>query len=266
MSGYVHGYTEREASRLVDQSGTPAQLLHHDTRYPAGSRVLEAGCGVGGQTVILSRNSPLADITSVDISAESLATASEAVALAGLSNVTFERADLFDLPFPDASFDHVFVCFVLEHLERPLEALRSLRRLIKPGGSITVIEGDHGSYYSHPRSDEASFAVQCLIDVQARMGGNALIGRELYPLLTAAGYAAVKVSPRMVYVDSSRPELVDGFTDKTFIAMVKGVKEQAPALLHVDEKRWEKGISDLYRATEEDGTFCYTFFKGSARK
>jgi SAM-dependent methyltransferase len=266
MSDYVHGYTETEASRLIDQSSTLARLLHHDTCYPAGSRVLEAGCGVGGQTVILARNSPLADITSVDISAESLAKAKAAVALAGFTNVTFEMADLFHLPFPDASFDHVFVCFVLEHLKKPLEALRSLRRLLKPGGSITVIEGDHGSYFSHPRSDEASLAVQCLIDVQARMGGNSLIGRELYPLLAAAGYAEVKVSPRMVYVDSSRPELVDGFTDKTFIAMVKGVREQALALQLVDAESWDKGIADLYRATKADGTFCYTFFKGTARK
>jgi SAM-dependent methyltransferase len=266
MSAYVHGYTETEASRLMDQSGTLAQLLHHGTLYPPGSRVLEVGCGVGGQTVILAHNSPLAEIISVDISAESLAKAKAAVSSAGLSNVTFEIADLFHLPFLHASFDHVFVCFVLEHLERPLEALRSIRRLIKPGGSITVIEGDHGSYFSHPRSEEASLAVQCLIDVQARLGGNSLIGRELYPLLAAAGYAEVKVSPRMVYVDSSRPQLVDGFIDKTFIAMVKGVREQAAALQLVDGERWDKGISDLYRSTEEYGTFCYTFFKGVAEK
>ncbi|WP_243670034.1 hypothetical protein [Methanoculleus chikugoensis] len=45
MSGrkYVHGYTEREAERLSDQGETLAGLLHDDTRYPAGSRVLEAG-------------------------------------------------------------------------------------------------------------------------------------------------------------------------------------------------------------------------------
>ena len=58
----------------------------------------------------------------------SLAAASAAVRAAGLTNVTFQRADLFALPFPEASFDHVFVCFVLEHLAEPVEALRRLRR------------------------------------------------------------------------------------------------------------------------------------------
>lgn len=266
MKEYVHGYTEEEAVRLVDQSSTLARLLHHDTCYPPGSRVLEVGCGVGGQTVILAKNSPEAQFTSIDISPESLAKAKAAVERGGITNVTFQVADLFQMPFTDESYDHLFVCFVLEHLRNPLDVLRSLKRLLRPKGSITVIEGDHGSYYSHPRSEEASRVVKCLIEIQARMGGNSLIGRQLYPLLKAAQYSDVRVFPRMVYVDSSRPELVDGFTDKTFIAMVKGVREQALALELVDEATWEKGIADLYRATAEDGTFCYTFFKGTGTK
>ena len=48
---YVHGYTEREAERLHDQAATLADLLHDDTSYPEGAAVLEAGCGVGAQTV-----------------------------------------------------------------------------------------------------------------------------------------------------------------------------------------------------------------------
>jgi methylase of polypeptide subunit release factors len=64
---YVHGYSSRESERLADQAETLTELLHHDTHYPAGCRVLEAGCGIGAQTVILARNSPEAQITSVDI-------------------------------------------------------------------------------------------------------------------------------------------------------------------------------------------------------
>jgi hypothetical protein len=52
------------------------------------------------------------------------------------------------------------------------------------------------------------------VDVQARFGGDALIGRRLYPLLTEAGFRDVRVSPRMVYVDHSRPDLVEGFSKK----------------------------------------------------
>ncbi len=45
-STYVHGYRPRETARLADQAGTPVELRHADTAYPAGSRVLEVGCGV----------------------------------------------------------------------------------------------------------------------------------------------------------------------------------------------------------------------------
>ncbi len=259
---YVHGYGHRENTRLQDQASTLVHLLHSDTVYPAGRRVLEAGCGVGAQTVPLATNSPDASITSVDISSASIAEAQRKVAAARLTNVQFRQADIFDLPFPPATFDHVFVCFVLEHLSRPVEALTTLKRQLKPGGTITVIEGDHGSVFFHPDSDAAQAAIQCQVELQRRAGGNAMIGRELYPLLIRAGYEGVRVSPRMVYVDSSKPELVDGFTRKTFTAMIEGVREAAIGTGMVEAAVFERGIKDLYRAAEPDGVFCYTFFKG----
>ena len=259
---YVHGYDTRANERLRDQADALVDLLHHDTAYPPGSTVLEAGCGVGAQTVTLARGSPQARFTSVDIAADSVAEAQRRVAAAGLRNVAFRQADIFDLPFEGGSFDHVFVCFLLEHLARPQAALAILKRLLKPGGTITVIEGDHGSTYFHPDSADAHAAIQCQVTLQRRAGGNANIGREVYPLLVAAGFEAVRVSPRMVYVDGSRPALVDGFTRRTFTAMIEGVRDQALAERLIAPERFDAGIRDLYRSAEADGVFCYTFFKG----
>ncbi|MBN2575507.1 MAG: methyltransferase domain-containing protein [Deltaproteobacteria bacterium] len=264
--GYVHGYSPTEATRLADQAGTLAELLHHDTHYLAGSRVLEAGCGVGAQTVQLLARSPQAHFTCIDREPSSLAAARAAVAaLAGAPPVTFVEADLRDLPFPPASFDHAFVCFVLEHLARPEEALRSLMRMVRPDGTVTVIEGDHGSTFFHPHSDKAHRTIGCLVQAQARSGGDANIGRRLYPLLTSVGLRDVRVSPRFVYADSSRPRWVDGFTNKTFIAMVEGAREVSLRLGLIREEEWAEGIADLRRAALDDGTFCYTFFKATAR-
>ena len=261
---YVHGYSASESARLGDQASTLTDLLHADTSYPAGSRVLEAGCGVGAQTVILAARSPAAAFTSIDVSAESLAQAERRVGEAGLANVTLQRADILDLRFGSEQFDHVFLCFVLEHLRDPAAALQSVREVLMPGGSITVIEGDHGSAYFHPDSEAARGAIECLVELQRRAGGNALIGRQVYPLLVRAGYRDVRVSPRLVYVDGSRPDLVDGFTRKTFTAMVEGVGEEGLGQGLMDAASWEAGIRDLYRTAAEDGTFCYTFFKGLA--
>jgi SAM-dependent methyltransferase len=159
--------------------------------------VLECGCGTGAQTVILAARKPGARIVAVDISAASLVEARARIAAAGHRNVEFRVANLFDLPFADEHFDHVFVCFLLEHVAQP---------------------------------------------------------------------DAARASPRMVYVDDSRPHLVEGFSKNTFIAMVEGVRDQALSMRMVDRPTWEKGIADLYRATEPGGTFCYTFFKATASR
>ena len=263
---YVHGYDPREGERLQDQAGTLVDLLHSDTAYPGGSLVLEAGCGVGAQTVTLAQRSPDARFTSIDVSADSIAEARRRTDAAGLTNVEFRQADIFALPFGPESFDHVFVCFVLEHLSRPVEALVILDGLLKPGGTITVIEGDHGSAYFHPDSAAANAAIGCQVELQRRAGGNSLIGRELYPLMAEAGLDDVSVDARMVYVDASRPDLVDGFTRKTFTAMIEGVREPAIAAGLIEPKSFDDGVRDLHRTTEADGVFCYTFFKGVAAK
>lgn len=178
-----------------------------------------------------------------------------------MSNVTLRQADIFDLPFAPKSFDHIFLCFVLEHLARPVEALKALKGVLKVGGTITVIEGDHGSAYFYPDSAFARQAVRCQVEAQARAGGNALIGRALYPLMREAGFDEVRVSPRMVYVDSSKPDLVEGFTKRTFTAMVEGVRGPSIADGLISEADFDRGIGDLYRTAEIDGVFCYTFFK-----
>jgi SAM-dependent methyltransferase len=231
---YVHGYDRLEAVRLQHQAQTLEELLHSDTSFPAGSSVLEAGCGIGAQTIPLARNSPGARIISVDVSADSLAA--------------------------------VFVCFVLEHLADPIHALTTLKKLLRPGGTITVIEGDHGSAYFHPDSEAAQMAIRCLVELQRAAGGDALIGRQLYPLLRQAGFDAVRVSPRLVYVDSSRPDLVAGFTRNTFTAMIEGVREPAVRAGMATPELFDAGISALYRSAETDGVFCYTFFKALGEK
>jgi SAM-dependent methyltransferase len=263
---YVHGYNSRENIRLQDQASTLVELLHSDTLYPAGSKILEAGCGVGAQTVALAGNNPEASITSVDISEDSIAAARLSAEAAGIANVSFRRADIFNLPFEPDSFDHIFVCFVLEHLPCPTRALKILKKYLKTGGTITVIEGDHGSTYFFPDSESARNAIRCQIELQKRAGGNANIGRELRPLLQASGFETISVSPRMVYVDSSKPELVDGFIRKTFTAMIEGVREAAIAAELTTRELFDEGVRDLYRTTAPDGVFCYTFFKAVATR
>ena len=268
---YVHGYRPDETIRLADQADALVELLHGDTHYRPGELVLEVGCGVGAQTVTLARRSPETNFVAVDISPDSLQQAARRVRAAGINNVTFAPADVFALPEPDgvlteSSFDHVFVCFLLEHLGSPVDALQRLRRLVRPGGTVTVIEGDHGSAYFHPDDAAARAVIASQVTLQRHAGGDALIGRRLFPLLDAAGWTDVGVTPRTVYVDGSRPNLADAFTRRTFTAMISGIREPALAAGLVDAETFDAGIAALERTAESDGVFCYTFFKAVARQ
>lgn len=261
---YVHRYHARESRRLHDQADALEDLIHGGTAYATGSAVLEIGCGVGAQTETLARRHPTAFFTSVDLSSASLAQARSRIAAAGLSNVEFLQADVHALPFPAGRFDHVFVCFVLEHLPDPVAALRAFRPLLREGGSLTVVEGDHGSTYFHPDCADGRAAIACQVELQRRYGGDALIGRRLYPMLAQAGYADIAVEPRMVYVDGSRPQLAEAFTRNTFAAMIAGIGEAAVAEGLIDAARFAAGLRALERAAQPDGVFCYTFFKAAA--
>ena len=132
---YVHGYHERESARLRPgrlRAG-PATRRYDVSAWQPGSRGrMRHRCPDGHPRPEQPRNTdcvhrPLGRLAGAG----------------GLDNVEFRLADLFTLPVDAPSFDHVFVCFVLEHLAKPEEALALLRRLIRPGGTITVFEGDH---------------------------------------------------------------------------------------------------------------------------
>ena len=263
---YVHGYSEREALRLNDQASTLDDIIHNDSIFPKDSFVLEAGCGVGAQTKIIATKNPNSNFISVDLSEDSISEAKGMIKSLGINNVELKQADIYNLPFKDETFDSVIICFVLEHLHNPIQALNELKRVLKKGGRMVAIEGDHGSTFFYPDSKYAYAAINCQIQLQKQNGGNSNIGRELYPLFKSMELVDISVSPRMVYVDASKPHLVEGFIKNTFTAMIEGVGEKAIQHGIVDSLTFEKGIKDLYRTADSDGVFSYTFFKGFGTK
>lgn len=262
---YVHGYTDRETRRLLEQSLILEQLLHQGTTFPAGCRVLEAGCGVGAQTSILARRNPDIKLTSIDISGESVEKASRLVTELGFEHVEVKQADLLDSGFEAASFDHIFICFVLEHLDDPVRALRAMKKLLVGGGSLTVIEGDHGSGFWTPETRASRLAWQGLVESQQKLGHDPNIGRRLFPLLREAGFKPEYVSPRPVYADQSDPVLLDGVVNQIITPMVFSAEQQVLEEKLVAESDWKQGLKDISRvASLEAGTFFYTWFKGVA--
>jgi hypothetical protein len=70
----------------------------------------------------------------------------------------------------------------------------------------------------------------------------------------------------MVYSDHSKPEFEEGFVRKTIIPMVEGVRKHAVMEGMISPVNFDQGIADLHRTASPEGSFCYTFFKGTAKK
>ena len=101
---------------------------------PAGRRVADIGCGTGELLGELATAWPASDLVGVDFAASRLRTAAAAA-----TRVTLVDADLgAALPFAAAAFDTVFCTEVLEHLKEPVRCLREIRRVLTPGGRLTL--------------------------------------------------------------------------------------------------------------------------------
>lgn len=107
----------------------------------AGLRVLDVGCGTGTLAVYAKQLCPAAIVTGIDPDPRALARARRKAAL-GRVEVRFDEGFGDALPYPNASFDHVFSSFMLHHLEAPARRrlLEHVRRVLSPGGTLHLID------------------------------------------------------------------------------------------------------------------------------
>ena len=118
-------------------------LSHFETLYlpslPSGARHLEIGPGHGLLLHLACAAPAVAQATAWDVSQTSIDFARECLAAAsGADRAELVLQDLFDAPASDARFDSVVMAEVLEHLEDPLAALKSVARHMAPGGRLWI--------------------------------------------------------------------------------------------------------------------------------
>jgi sterol 24-C-methyltransferase len=125
---------------------------------PAGSRVLDAGCGEGDVAIRLRTRFGLR-VDGVDLLGFNLRRAERKAARLGVPDPPrFHRADYTDLPFPDRSFDGAYTMETLVHAFDHRRALAELRRVLRPGGTLVLFE------YSVPRRDQMTPAQRDAFD------------------------------------------------------------------------------------------------------
>src|SRR6266545_2600586 len=187
---YVHGYATAEQERLLRQAEhwRDELILAGTTLYP-GTRLLEVGCGVGAVLGILGVAFPGIILAGVDIEARQLGAARAHLAQLGLE-ADLRQADALELPFPEASFDHVWMMWFLEHLPDPVAALREARRVLVPGGTLTAIEVDYNTIWASP-SSQALKALFVTVAQAMEAAARSDAGTRLPEWLVEAGFTSV---------------------------------------------------------------------------
>ncbi|QEO15931.1 methyltransferase domain-containing protein [Agromyces intestinalis] len=184
---YTHGHHESvlrsHTWRTVDNSA--AYLVPH---LFDGASVLDVGCGPGTITVDLARRLPAGRVLGIDASAEVVAQASGLAQSSGIVNAEFRTGDAYALDLPDDSVDIVHAHQVLQHLSRPVDALREWRRVLRPGGVLAVRDVDYGGVIWSPASAGLTRWLELYRDVHRWNGGEPDAGRHLTSWVRTAGY------------------------------------------------------------------------------
>ncbi|PWC04118.1 methyltransferase domain-containing protein [Agromyces badenianii] len=187
---YTHGHHESvlrmHSWRTVENSA--AYLAPH---LREGARVLDVGSGPGTITLDLARRVRPGAVIGIDASAEVVARAAGLARSEGVANVEFAVGDAYALDFDDDTFDVVHAHQVLQHLSRPVEALREFRRVTKRGGVVAARDVDYGGVIWNPPSPGLTRWLELYHSVHEWNGGEADAGRRLKGWAREAGFTDI---------------------------------------------------------------------------
>lgn len=192
-SEYTVGYSDEVAGffgarRAATHAGF---LLPYLTR---GMRVLDAGCGPGSITIDLAELVAPGETIGIDVEESQIQRARQLAGTRGIDNVRFETGSLYQLPFPNEGFDAILLHGVIEHLSDRMQAIKEVRRVLKPGGIVGMRNGDWGAFLFAPRDALAHRFFDLLQSLMLQKGGDPYCGRNQLGLLRAAGFNRVVVS------------------------------------------------------------------------
>ena len=175
-----------------------------------GMRLLDCGCGPGSITVGFVPYVTPGEVVGIDLRPHAIEQARALVREHNIAGVTFEVGDVTALPYPDRSFDAVFASALLQHLADPVQALKEMRRVLKPGGIAGVADGSSSLRFRYPTNPDLA-AFDALRGRQRALEARPEIGLQLRALLRQAGFTRTEATGGMA-TESGLPA---GSTEET---------------------------------------------------
>ena len=194
----------QEFERLYRQASTMLETerqLWPEIGIVAGQKVLDLGCGSGVISHELAKRVYPAEVIGIDISEELLKKGEHiyrAQSHRTQENLSFQQGSVYELPFPNNSFDVVYARLLFQHLSAPLDALANILRVLKPGGKLCILDIDKGWSGLYPEPHSSVELDKAIIQEQLSQGGDPWVGRKLSSYLSSARFEAVKTTVTLI--------------------------------------------------------------------
>ncbi|HSD82861.1 MAG TPA: methyltransferase domain-containing protein [Anaerolineae bacterium] len=173
-----------------------------------GMRVLELGSGPGFVTEQLLKLLPASSLTAVDVDAQLLARAAEHLSGKVNGRLKLIQSSVTATGLPDNSYDFALARYLFQHLADPVAAAREIKRVLKPGGKLAIVDVDAmlwgivEPFFPQLQAIQAKAA-----RAQSESGGNRLVGRQLWRILREAGYQQVELESFVYHSDAQGLDL-----------------------------------------------------------
>lgn len=265
MAEYLHGFNKKEQNRLIHQAEFLEPYVYSGIDLEFTKSLLEVGSGVGAQTKILLRRFPNIKIDSVDFSKDQLATAKKYLS----QEIKNKRVHLFQQDAQKLqmkeTYDAAFLCWFLEHVPKPIEVLKRVRKHLKPGAKIYCSEVFNQTLFMDPYSPAyLSYWFQ-FNDYQWTIKGHPFIGAQLGNLLKEAGFKDINCEVRPFHFDSREPEKKAAFTD-FFFDILLSAEATLLAQGRVSPQQVKKMKEEVEAVKKtKNSVFFYSFIRATAR-
>lgn len=235
-SDYAFGHTDAEHARLIRQAARLDPLTERFFREAGigqGQRVLDLGSGVGDVAMVVSKIvGSSGEVLGIERDINAIGRAKERVNEAGLPNISFQQEDVGQVTTVDP-FDAVVGRFILQFLPDPVGVLRSVSKLVIPGGVIafqevswipTIALAAHLPLWSA--------SVSLAHNTLKGSGANTEIGLELYRIFQEAGFAAPNLQMEMLF--GNEPDFTRWLADLLSSLRPKIKQSDLPAEVEAD--------------------------------
>ncbi|MEC3975051.1 class I SAM-dependent methyltransferase [Amycolatopsis sp. H20-H5] len=249
LEGYAPGFARDAVSMMAARQAAERAVFAQPLFVP-GMWVVDVGCGPGSITLGLA---PGSRVLGVDRDAGQVELARTAARRAGASTVDFMAASIYALPIADATMDVAFAHALFEHLANPAAALKELRRVLKPGGTLALSTSDWSRARLRPKTANVDAALRGHYLLRRRAGGNPFAGKHIADQVTAAGFTNLHTRTRYRQ-DLTYRELAKYIEDRLVEALnTPGPEADRDQLASAARSAWT-----WTRGTDGDFTQCWT--------